>query len=380
MRAMSFTPELTFLLALVAFWAVLYALSRVFHLEKRGWDVKPAFFMYKSKGLNSFIDRLANKRRFMWLTFSNIGLAFGVGLMIFSLYFFANNLVRFFTPTVQAAPVFPVLPGLTIRLYWMPYFFVAVAVVFLSHELAHGVAFRLENIPVLSTGVAMVLVFFAAFVEQDEKEFEKASLLARLRALGAGSATNLVTALLFLLLLEGLFAAPAGIMIQETLPNGPLERETGLRQWDVIYQIDGTRVPTLEDFYEFMENKTPGVVLALYTSKGNFNVTTAEGSEGQAILGLHPTAYRPSRLGLEHNMAVNLYWTLFWVHLIALSLAIFNMLPLYPFDGERFLYYPLAGLITKHKREVRGAINAVSLGLIALNMFLSLWKYGLRPI
>ena len=70
----------------------------------------------------------------------------------------------------------------------------------------------------------------------------------------------------------------------------------------------------------------------------------------------------------------------FWVHLIALSLAIFNMLPLYPFDGERFLYYPLAGLITKHKREVRGAINAVSLGLIALNMFLSLWKYGLRPI
>jgi len=376
---MSLTPELTFLIALLAFWAVLYALSRVFHLEKRGLDVKPAYFMYRSKGLNSFIDRLANKRRFTWLTLSNIGLAFGVGLMIFSLYFFANNLVRFFAPTVQAAPVFPVLPGLTIRLYWLPYFFVAAAVVILSHELAHGVAFRLENIPVLSTGVAMVLVFFAAFVEQDEKEFEKASLLARLRALGAGSATNLVTALLFLLLLEGLFAAPAGIMIQETLPNGPVEKK-GLGQWDIIDKINDTPIATLQDFYNFMDRQDVGVVLILHTNKGIKSVTTEEGSEGQVILGLWPTVYRPCRLGLEHYTAVNLYFTLFWVHLLALSVAIFNMLPLYPFDGERFLYYPLERLMTKHKREVRWAINTVSLGLIALNMILSLWKYGLRPI
>jgi len=377
---MNFTPESTFLIALVVFWAVLYALSRVFHLKRHGLDVKPIYFIYRSKGLNSFLDRLANKRRFMWLTLSNIGVAFSVGLMIFSVYFLANNLARFFVPAVEAVPVFPVLPGLTIRLYWLPYFFVGVAIVFLSHELSHGVIARLEDIPVLSTGVAMALVFFGAFVEPDEKEFEKASLLARLRMLGAGSATNLVTALLFFLLLEGLFAAPAGIMIQETLSNGPIEREAaGLRQWDFIYQINDTQIATLQDFYEFMENKKPGV-LVLHTNKGSFSVKTVNGSEGQAILGLLPTVYRPSRLGLEHSAAVNLYLTLFWIHLLALSVAIFNMLPLFPFDGERFLYYPLERLVTKHKREVRRAINALSLGLIALNMFLSLWKYGLRPI
>lgn len=379
MRKMNFTPELTFLIILLVFWAVLYGLSRIFHLEKHGLDVKPGYFMYKSKRLNSFLDRLANKRRFMWLTLSNIGVAFGVGLMIFSIYFLANNLARFFIPVVEAVPVFPVLPGLTIRLYWLPYFFVGAAVVILSHELAHGIVARLENIPVLSTGVAMALVFFGAFVEPDEKEFEKASLLSRLRMLGAGSATNLVTALLFLLLLESLFTAPAGIMIQETVPNGPVETR-GLRQWDSIYQINDTRIVVLEDFYNYMENKTPGVILVLHTNRGDFDVKTVEGSEGQAFLGLLPTIHNPNRLGIEHYTAVHLYWTLFWVHLIALSLAIFNMLPLYPFDGERFLYYPLERLTTKRKREVRGAINALSLGLIALNMFLSFWKYGLSPI
>jgi len=376
---MSLTPELTFLIALLVFWTALYALSRVFHLEKHGLDVKPAYFMYKSKRLNSFLDWLANRRRFVWLTFSNIGVAFGVGLMIFSIYFFASNLARFLGPAVEAVPVFPVLPGLTIRLYWLPYFFVGAAVVILSHESAHGVIARLENIPVLSTGVAMMLVFFGAFVEPDEKEFEKAPLLARLRMLGAGSATNLVTALLFFLLIEGLFAAPAGVMIQETLPNGPVEK-VGLRQWDMIDKINDTRIAVPDDYYTFMEKQKPGAVLVLHTNKGTFSVTTEEGSEGQAILGLWPVAYRPSRLGLEHYTGVNLYLTLFWIHVIALSVAIFNMLPLFPFDGERFLYYPLERLMTKHKREVRGAINALSLGLIALNMFLSLWKYGLSPI
>ena len=57
------TPELTFLLGVAVFWTVLYVIAYVFHLDKHGLDVEPAFFMFKSKALNSFLDRVANRRR-----------------------------------------------------------------------------------------------------------------------------------------------------------------------------------------------------------------------------------------------------------------------------------------------------------------------------
>jgi membrane-associated protease RseP (regulator of RpoE activity) len=47
------------------------------------------------------------------------------------------------------------------------------------------------------------------------------------------------------------------------------------------------------------------------------------------------------------------------------------MFPLYPFDGERFLYYPLKRLMGKRKLKLREALNAVFLGLLAGNMILS---------
>ena len=56
------------------------------------------------------------------------------------------------------------------------------------------------------------------------------------------------------------------------------------------------------------------------------------------------------------------------------------MLPLYPFDGERFLYYILEGATRRWKRELRIVINAFSIGLLAANMVLSFVRYGLISI
>ncbi len=367
------SPELTFLFGLVVFWFVIYALSRVARLDKHGLDIKPFYFMYKSKALNKTLDKWAKKRSKLWLVLSNISIAFGVGLMVFSIYFLLNNLLRFIFPIGVATPVFPVIPGLTLRLYWLPYFVIAVVVAVLTHEFAHGITARLEDIPVLSTGILAVVVFFGAFVEPDEKKFEKASLKARLRMLAVGSSSNLITALLALLLLSGLFAAPSGVLIQETMPNGPAEN-AGLRQWDAISAINGNSTPTIWDFISYMNQTKPGDTLVLTTNKGDRTLNTTSDEKNRAIIGviLFPfSSYRPSILRLEHYTNVNLFLTLFWVHLIALSVAIFNMFPLYPFDGERFLYYPLKRLVGKRKLRLREALNAVSLGLLAGNMILS---------
>jgi membrane-associated protease RseP (regulator of RpoE activity) len=370
---MTLTPELAFLLGIGVFWIVLYVLSRVIRLDKHGLEVKPFYFMYRSKALNKTLDRWAKKRRKLWLVLSNVSVALGTGLMAFSVYFLLNNLLRFIFQTGLVSPVFPVIPGLTLRLYWLPYFVVAAVVAVLAHELAHGVVARLENIPVLSTGVLAAVVFFGAFVEPDEKKFEKASLKARIRVLAVGSSVNLITALLCFLLLSGLFAAPSGVIIQETVPNMPAEK-SGLEQWDVIFAVNGSSTPTIVDFIKYMNQVQPHEVLNLTTNKGYRLVNTTLSKTNRTVIGviLFPfMGYKPSRFWLSHYINIHLLLTLFWIYLITLSVAIFNMFPLYPFDGERFLYYPLKRLLGKRKLRLREALNVVFLGLLAGNMLLS---------
>ena len=381
------TPELTFLIGLIVFWAVLYVLARVFHLDKHGLDVQPAYFMYRSKALNSSIDKLAKKQPTLWKTLSNIGIAISIGLMAFAFYFLINNLLRF-SQVGDIGYVAPVIPGLTLSLMWLPYFLVAIVVLVLPHELAHGIMARVENIPVLSTGILALLVFFGAFVEPDEKEFEKASLTARLRMLSAGSATNLVTAILALILLSGLFAAPAGLLIQETVPDGPLDK-AGLGRWDVIQAINGTAITTYADFSIYMRSVEPRQNLSLTVLHNNqveqvlITTVSAPENESRAIVGLNTglgASYQPNRLGLDQYAGVNLYWTIFWIYAFAFSLAVFNMLPLYPFDGERVLYYPLERFVKKRKRALRIGLSVFTLSLFALNIIISIWRYGLIAI
>lgn len=377
----NWTPELTFLVGLAIFWAVLYLIANVFHLDKRGLDVRPAYLMYRSPSLNSFLDKLARKKPAVWTVLSYIGLAVGLAIMAFALYFFINNLLRF-SQAGEVAIVAPLIPGLNLSLYWLPFMVFAAVVVVLPHELAHGVVARLEKIPVLSTGVFVILVFFGAFVEPDEKEFEKASLLARLRMLSAGSSTNLVTALLTLILLSSLFAPASGILIHETVPGGPVEK-VGLGRWDVIQAINGT-VVTIDNFSRRMSSVKPNETLILavlqYNQVQNVTVTTVAASENasRALLGLvRWSDYQPNKLGLTQHNGVNLYWILFWTYFLSLNISIINMFPLFPFDGEKVLYYTLERRVKKQKRELRIIVNGFTLGILALNIFLSYLQYGL---
>jgi len=373
-------PELWFLLILIIFWIAIYLAGHFFHLDKHGLEVKPAYFMYKSKKLKRFLDKASKRRQFFWKTFSNISIAFALGLMVFSIYFFASNLLKFIYPAEvgDAVPVIPILPVITIQLYWLPYFFIAIAIAVLTHEFAHGIIARLEKIPVKSAGILMAFVFFGGFVEPDEEGFQKASTVSKLRMLAVGSSTNLITSFLVLLLLTGLYAPASGILIYETTENGPIA-QAGLQQWDAIFAVNGTIMSTISDFGEFMRqnNVTPGQTLILETNKGNISITTSTGSEGQAIIGLaYYSDYYPSRIPLEHYTTVHLNLILFWLYLISVNVAIFNMLPLYPFDGERFLYYTLKKIVKKRHREARILLNAICLGLIAINIAMTFITYG----
>jgi len=367
-----------FLLSLAIFWSILYLVGRIFHLEKYGLEIGPAYLFYKSKRLAKAIDAVSKRRSDLWRKLCNIGVVLAALLMVSAVYILVNNILTSASPQGIATRMFLVIPGITIRLYWLPYFLVAGMIIVVTHEVAHGIAARLEKVPIVSAGVALALVFPGAFVEPNEKKFEKAPAASKLRIVAVGSATNLVTGLLVFLLWSTLFT-PAGIVILETTGGGPLE-QAGLRRWDTISAMNGTQISNGSTLDEYMDNVAVGDTLILQTSKGNIPITTVNGSAGQAIIGLSYFWNYFSCKPLGPMLSVQLYTTLSWMLLLAVSIAIFNMLPLYPFDGDKFFYYALGKVVKRGLREIRILASAICLGLMATTLLLSFIRYGLLSI
>ncbi len=109
------------------------------------------------------------------------------------------------------APLIPYLPELFnvdfLPPFYFTYWIIAIAVIALSHEFAHGIFARINKVKVKSTGFGFLGPFLAAFVEPDEEEMQKIRKTDQLAILGAGSFANLIMTVIFLLLLWGFFSA-----------------------------------------------------------------------------------------------------------------------------------------------------------------------------
>lgn len=377
---MPITPENTFLLGLLAFWIVIYTVGQLLKADKHGFKVLPFFLTYRSEKFTNVIGKIGEKNKLLWKTLCNISIALAFGLMIYVAYFLFSNLFKFFLPVVQSVPVVPIVPAITIRLESLPYFFVAVAAVVIVHELAHGISAVAEKVTVKSAGLAFMFAFFGGFVEPEEKSFEKASKTSKLRILSAGSAVNLMTGLLVLILMASFFAPSVGVLVGGTIDNGPLASK-GVQRFDVISAVNNTQIYSLQNLADYLVNVTPSSALILKINDNDVSVVT-ENLSGRAVIGLsNGFDYHPCRLGLDRITTANLYLTSYWVFLAAFSVAVFNMLPAFPFDGEKFLYYSLENYVGEEKKLLlRVLINAVFLSLLLANMVLSFWYFGLPRV
>jgi len=370
---------LIFGVGLVVFWLLVNLLHRALSLENYGLKLTWVFIKYESQRFKALIEKMSEGRRGVWRAFSNLSLVLGVGLMAFSIYFLSENLLRFASPGDVGSPVVPVLPGLTIQVYWLPYFVVAFLLAALTHEIAHGVVARLEGVGIRSAGLFLALVQPGGFVEPDEEGLERSPTVSKMRILSAGSSINLLTGLLVFLLLAGVFSnAPSGIVVMGALEDGPLER-AGIQRWDVIYAINGTQTRTILDLGELMADVTPGDRLLLSTSKGDLPISSSFDPDDpdRAVIGITSSMpYLASRLGLGFFWDTQLYTTLNWMFVLLVNLAIINMLPIPLFDGDRFLQYFFQRY--GKKSWMKTFFNVLSLFLIGANMALSMTS-GLFP-
>ncbi len=376
-------------LALLAlFWASLVLVNRRYHLEKHGFTITPGMLMWRTKRGLRFIDRVAKSSKRGWRTFGTVGAAIGIFLMAFILFNVAFNAAITLTQPTQALPgvrfVLPgIVPGLTI-FGWL----VGIASVLFVHEFAHGFVLRAQGLETKSVGGMVLVAIPGAFVEPDEKQLKKASILKRLRVFGAGSFANILFAFLCLGILLLLLVPKPGIYVYVIAENYPAENVLGPGMR--ILEIDNVPMNTYEDFQSFMDNTHPGDNIQISTDNENFRIELAEhpDNENKGYIGVGTVSARSHSefanplfdmgvMMLEltgrpvfHSYVYDAYapWGLIdlikWMFVLNLGIGMFNLLPMVPLDGG----YIFQGMVERasSKRTARRVSHALSIIVLAL--------------
>jgi membrane-associated protease RseP (regulator of RpoE activity) len=371
------------LLFYLAAWVVIYAVLVLLKADKHGLIAKPYYIMLKTVVFNSWIERIGGRFRRGWLAFFDIGAAMGIGLLVFVVYSFINNAIGLFRHSSSAGPTLLIipLPGVTIGWDIFPYILLAIAVLLIPHEVAHGIASVLDKVPLKSSGVFMAVFLPGGFVEIDEENLAKRKARTKLRVFAAGSFTNVATWALVLVLLVALYQpAPTGVLVTG-FTNGSPAQTAGLPQWSIITQVNNNATPDAQHLGSYLGSLSPGTTVTVHLSNPSQTIPVTTGKSDtnmtRAILGVQTANYVPLRYQFLPVVSSYQLLTAFgWLQLILLGVALVNMLPLFPFDGDRYLDTLLGVLGLKNTKNIRTMASVISLGLLGSNIILSYILFG----
>ena len=379
----------------LAGWTVLFLLAKRFNLEEKGLKVGPLYFVYKTTLLNRTLGRFARKMRRVWRVFFSMGAAVGVGMLMLIVFQLVRNAFNLVYRTREAGPVQVLLPipGLTMRWEIFPYVIVALCVLVITHEGAHAIASLVEGISLKSSGVFLAAAIPGGLVELDDEKLDKSPYSTQLRVFAAGSSANMAVSLIFLLLMAN-FAltispfytiVPSGVLVGGTTNGYPAEI-AGIQAGDIIQGIDETRIANLDGLRAYMAQVKPGSTVTISTSRGELGLVTAPDPNNgtHAVLGVTQLTdhivYSPKLSFLSPDLPRQLYNVEFWIYFVTVNVALINMLPLFPLDGDRFLIALLGSLGVRNGKMIRSAMSAFSFAILALNLVLSYSMFGFVKI
>jgi membrane-associated protease RseP (regulator of RpoE activity) len=199
----------------IAFFIVLCIFIALFLLKnKKNVKVESKIFLlYKTKLGIKFINWFSKKfPKFLnFMSYFTIG--FGVIAMIGAFWILYKSLELIITLATipNVPPIMPLVPYLpqALKLPLPPFYFIywilIILIIAVVHELAHGFYSALYKIKIKSTGFGFLGPFLAAFVEPDEKKLAKSKPRKQMTILAAGSFSNFIFGVIFLLLLQLFF-------------------------------------------------------------------------------------------------------------------------------------------------------------------------------
>ncbi|MEK6844707.1 MAG: site-2 protease family protein [Nanoarchaeota archaeon] len=281
---MSFIKYDIILLILFVLFVSLFLYRNRKNLKREG-----LLFLYKTKWGIKLIDKTAKRFPKTLKNLSYVSIGFGYLLMAGMLYLFGKIIWVYISAPeivreIKVPPITPLIPYLpqAFKLDFLPplyfiYWIVILAVIAISHEFAHGIFMRRYNIHIKSTGFGFfpffLPIFLAAFVEQDEKSMVKASKFQQKAVLAAGTFANILTAILFFVIMVLFFSfafSSAGVSFEN--PYGLENYAYGMVDIGNIISINGTQLlnPDYQSILNSVEEKG---IYEIKTADGNYLIT-----------------------------------------------------------------------------------------------------------
>jgi len=388
------------IIMLIVAWLVILAGAKALRLDKRGFEIKPFMLVYKNHNVAATLDKMLANRNAVRI-FSDVGIIGGALMMAFALWFLINNLSNFFLATSKFSEVTLLIPGVTVRsVPNLMYFLLAAPIVLVIHEVAHGIVARLEKIKVKSGGFAIIIAIIAGFVEPDEEEFSKAKKVSKVRVIAAGSMSNV----LFSFIIAGLlmFNPAFGNILESVSPavrsvfyNDPIgvsvvqisegsgAEAAGMQVHDIITSVDGVPIKTPTDFEKI--KLTPGeranVIVLRDGKQENLSVLIGsdekDSTKGRLGIIRSPFPELPPRSSFWIPWPQPVFTFLLWLWMLSFFIGIFNMLPMFPLDGEKYVTSGLEEKISKRSLFItRIGINVLAFGLLGGNIAATAIKSG----
>jgi len=337
-----------------------------------------------------FIEKVAKKFREWIILLGYIGMGAGYVGLIFISYILIKNLYDLIVSPAAVSGVSLVLPGINvpglgILPFW--YWLIAIFVIALVHEFAHGIVARAHKINVKNTGIVFLGPIIGAFVEPDEKKLRKEKDIAQYSVLAAGSFSNIILALVALLLLNFVFMPIQQTMVEptgftfdayydETFPFA----QAGIVPGTLITGINQKQTLEFQDFSEKLFCIEPGENALIHTPEKNYPLTLVANPDdpGKGFLGIKEI-HNEFEIKEKYSMGIwkvvyyVLDWTngfLRWLFLLSLGIGLFNLLPLPIVDGGRMMQVTLHRIKGKEKGEKRyRQISMLFLLILLLNLF-----------
>jgi membrane-associated protease RseP (regulator of RpoE activity) len=366
------------------------AIILLIYVNRKKFDMHGIIALYRTKIGLRLMDSWAEKYREIIKLLGYIGIgASYIGLVVISVVLLKNLGDLFFTVGAQSA-VSPVLPGIKIpgTAVQIPLVsgWLALFVVIVVHEFAHGVVARAHKLKVKSSGIFFLGPIMGAFVEPDEKELAKVDDVKQYSVLAAGPFSNMLLAGAVVMLLmfvitpvQGLLVHSNGVTMETVLDDFPAY-SSGIKAGMVVTSVNGVSVKNVNDFIDALQDVKAGEMISMVANTKEFVVkTTTNPKDGKsAYLGITVASHIVGNF--KNGEFIFNIWKVIANFLsltgaLSLGIGLINLFPIFITDGARMLQISFGRISQKKGIGVWKKVNIFCLLVLLLSLFFPLIKF-----